>query len=74
MSTVSLTLEISQDIYDKLEELAEMHNVSVPELSLMLIKDGASMVLNPEEIDAAIEAEKHRLVKAARMMPIPPED
>ena len=74
MSKVLLTLEISQDTYDKLGSLPEMHDVSVPELSSTFVEDGASLLLDPEGIKTAIKAEKNRLMNAARMMPIPPAD
>ncbi|RYX78386.1 hypothetical protein EON76_05825 [bacterium] len=74
MSKVLLTLEISQDTYDKLVALAETYNVTVPELSSTFVEDGASLLLDPEEIKTSIEAEKNRLINAARMMPIPRAD
>ncbi|MGV9870539.1 hypothetical protein [Rhodococcus koreensis] len=65
MATTTFSLRISPRDHELLTRLASVRNQSVSDLSRELIHDGIRRLLDPEEIEKAIQAERERLLDAA---------
>ncbi|MGW6426913.1 hypothetical protein ACWF82_29935 [Nocardia sp. NPDC055053] len=65
MANMTFTVRISPRDHELLTSLAAIRNQSVAELSRELLSDGIRRLLDPEEIERRIAAERARLLAAA---------
>lgn len=65
MASTTFSLRVSPRDYELLTRLAEVHGTTLAELSRQLIHQGIRRMLDPDEIERALNAERERLLKAA---------
>lgn len=67
-TTMAFSVRLEAADHEVLAGLAKIHNTTPAEMARTLILDGMQVMLDPEEIEAAIEQEKTRLLAAAEQM------
>ncbi|MGW6661262.1 DUF6290 family protein [Rhodococcus sp. UFZ-B548] len=64
MATTAMTVRLDTELHELLTGMAKLRGENVSEFAKNLIEDGLTKAMDPEEIEAAIEAEKVRLLTA----------
>jgi hypothetical protein len=65
MANMTFTVRISPRDHELLVSLADVRNQTVAELSREILSDGIRRLLDPEEIERRLDAERTRLLAAA---------
>lgn len=65
MASTTFTLRLAPNDHDLLVALAKVRNQTVADLTRQLLYDGINRLLDPTEIDKAIEIERTRLKETA---------
>lgn len=64
-ATTTFTLRIRPEDHDLLTSLAKIRHQTVSDLARDIISEGIERLLDPDEIDRAVEKERERLKAAA---------
>ncbi|MFE3054819.1 hypothetical protein [Nocardia sp. NPDC059239] len=67
-SSEAITVRLKPEDYAVLAGVAKIKNRQVAELARELILEGLTLATDPDQIEAAIEAEKQRLLAAVAQM------